>query len=741
MKTRRWASIFALMVLAIPSVLGAPKQKADRFIPNLPVPLEYPDEQPYFVKGGKITLSLILIGSATVPSSDRTTTLTASASAQETLTLTASGGTRQYSFDGKTTIVSTDKWGKTSTMRVTGQSHGSKAIPEVSPGQGPIGPIAVSSKLKSATAAIYRAWSGTDWRMPDIEGEMTVDKLPPQKMGGGFTARVPCFGGGGSSFSGKVNELEASGGEDQIMTAGGIVESAWQDGGLHGSFTVPVLAACNLPGSYVVNTVPVMQRLVAQFPGAAKWALVPGTLTVTWELGNAPLKFEMVMEPFQPETYEKWLPVPPFERTAADLPLLVKVELKAQPQDVKAPRARMDFYLKEVSRHRGECGNYPRDRKEKDDLKFSDKQPEGIIVDPGDPKHAYTKDPEVRAVVAIQAEDAGAYGHLEVRCDDLDLSAEYKRLGVFYLAIPKDDNSNHIGDAWEKEKGILGQSLPANWDQAEVVGHKNKGDGLGLYEKYRGFMVLEGTSPKWLRLEPRVKVLFVFDHSWLFDSAAWGSASGIKAYRLSDDLAAPAADPAQEAARIVNVCSGSEKNGDKYGVVIHAIEGADGDNTLGVTRSALLPRTVEYCRIYLATHRKWIEELAKKVQKAATDKHTPESQDFDKNGIPHWLVERAAQSLADPAFREALLKQQLRSTTLHEVGHACGLPGHVGLSGGEGTTGNRMCFMCYTEMEQDWQYIVLQTVFKAGSTLPVFSGIFCKDADFNCWGHLDVKDN
>lgn len=86
-----------------------------------------------------------------------------------------------------------------------------------------------------------------------------------------------------------------------------------------------------------------------------------------------------------------------------------------------------------------------------------------------------------------------------------------------------------------------------------------------------------------------------------------------------------------------------------------------------------------------------------------------------------------------------MVQQQLRATAIHELGHACSLPGHT-IGGKEGNTGNKLCFMCYTNTERDWQFTVLQTLFKSGSLLPVESGIFCKDSDFNCFSHFDIKD-
>jgi len=36
---------------------------------------------------------------------------------------------------------------------------------------------------------------------------------------------------------------------------------------------------------------------------------------------------------------------------------------------------------------------------------------------------------------------------------------------------------------------------------------------------------------------------------------------------------------------------------------------------------------------------------------------------------------------------------------------------------------------------------VLQVLLQPNAAMPYCKGQFCKDADFNCWGHLNVKDN
>lgn len=48
--------------------------------------------------------------------------------------------------------------------------------------------------------------------------------------------------------------------------------------------------------------------------------------------------------------------------------------------------------------------------------------------------------------------------------------------------------------------------------------------------------------------------------------------------------------------------------------------------------------------------------------------------------------------------------------------------------------------MRYSDHTDDLQYFILQILMKPDAPLPAASGQFCRD-DFNCWGHLNVKDN
>jgi hypothetical protein len=86
----------------------------------------------------------------------------------------------------------------------------------------------------------------------------------------------------------------------------------------------------------------------------------------------------------------------------------------------------------------------------------------------------------------------------------------------------------------------------------------------------------------------------------------------------------------------------------------------------------------------------------------------------------------------------------MRWTAIHEMGHACSLPGHYDKHDPAATEipiGNKTCPMHYSEHAEDLQYIILQVLFKPDAPMLMAYGQFCKDDDFDCWGHLNIKDN
>jgi len=416
------------------------------------------------------------------------------------------------------------------------------------------------------------------------------------------------------------------------------------------------------------------------------------------------------------------------------------------------------------------CINWPQGAEADDGLKFLKEKNTRPHLSLTDDRHAQTTEAVEQMDLVVSAMDYGAWGTLRVTATDEDGNdVAVKVLGKETpdLAIPLDDNGNRIADAWEAARGVKG--YPATWDDAEVPGQKSRGDGLSLYEEYRGVVFMDGNDAAWTRLEPKDKVLFVIDEGGVFDAAAWKKASQITAYKLRADMA-QAAGGNKTASRVVNTNTTECRVGRKTALVIHLSKdvkrlGSDGME-LGETSTNddNPPQKVTYCEVYAGSIQLWVLNMAKGLEKAVADKSSPEARGYDKAGIPPWLRERALKQLQAPGGASQMVRQLTRWTAIHEAGHACGIPGHLVSPTSEGAIGYRRCYMCYSTSMQDMQYLVLQTFISAGSPMPAFSGVFCKKGDrnefdwkdekgrshspkdwpaaweFDCFSHLNVKD-
>jgi hypothetical protein len=134
-----------------------------------------------------------------------------------------------------------------------------------------------------------------------------------------------------------------------------------------------------------------------------------------------------------------------------------------------------------------------------------------LTVLDGDGLEAVSNEPGNELSLVINCYDFGAYGRLraEVLVDDGTRLKAYLESdpGEDYLDIPRDDNGNRIADVWEEENAVPG-NLPPTWDEAgSPAGQSTFGDGISLYEKYRGFFV-KGNHQ---RLDPHRKHLFIYD--------------------------------------------------------------------------------------------------------------------------------------------------------------------------------------------------------------------------------------
>ncbi|WPB73003.1 hypothetical protein KYC5002_28550 [Archangium violaceum] len=199
---------------------------------------------------------------------------------------------------------------------------------------------------------------------------------------------------------------------------------------------------------------------------------------------------------------------PPRTRTATPVPpgLGNKTHFRALlvgPPDVKAKN--ITFKLKS-SQVPGESNNWPLnpDPSPVDDLVMEPAGGNPITIttsslSDGDYKTLYTgqtPDGEYElAWVTVASQDWGAFGELRASAIRLDngspLEAKVVRFDTSeeasVLRIPKRAADSYIADVWKTAQNMAGK--PDDDDTENIpLGDGNKGDGLTLYEEYRGFM-------------------------------------------------------------------------------------------------------------------------------------------------------------------------------------------------------------------------------------------------------------
>lgn len=447
---------------------------------------------------------------------------------------------------------------------------------------------------------------------------------------------------------------------------------------------------------------------------------------------------EMVLEPGS--GYGSWLPAPEAKEMqgvqfTASEPLAVTVRIQPKTGKGATRSARIEFRLEDITRHTGVCGNFPRGAGEKDDLRFADKQPDGIVVEG---KAAHTTDDVTEATVYVQAKDFGAWGRLTASAPKLSLKAIYKPTNTYSLTIPRDEDGNHIADAWE------GTALEPSADDEEVAGQTARGDGLTVASEYRGLVVLENGAKVHKRLNPKRKELFVIDAGGIFDTGAWERASDISAYKVDDSMVQSSGGGGRSP--IVNFLPGPDSS-HKYAVRLETVSGdkdpGDPNDKTGDWGYTLewpirSPKDVVACRVFKDRIRASLNSLYLWLGKALTVPGSPEEAELQASGFPRFLAQRALNQLG-PAQVENLASQLIRMSAIHEMGHALGAPGHLDGDGSEARIGSKSCPMRYLGQKNAKQLIILQTLFAPDAALPGEVKRFCSDR-FQCFQKLNVKD-
>jgi len=287
--------------------------------------------------------------------------------------------------------------------------------------------------------------------------------------------------------------------------------------------------------------------------------------------------------------YAKWIPQgppPPSKNPAAnsvdkgnsiafDVYLIDK---KKPDQRIPGIKYDVDFKLTDVSIEPGYCNNYPLNAtdKGKKDLKF-DESLRNASHATYDSQELKTKDYYGENFIAVVTSfDYGSFGKLTAMVTleyGSQIPAHFKDDKKTVISLPKDDNNNQVADEWEKEQGIFQNNYSTFWDGETQDNNNHDGDGLTLYEEYRGIMA----KGKHKRLNPNVKDLIIANTtSQSIDGAMQYFSNACKGNIVPVEV--KAGDELDIDNPIVNKNSNFAKMGDQYGIVLKMVDNLVGDN-------------------------------------------------------------------------------------------------------------------------------------------------------------------
>ncbi len=489
-------------------------------------------------------------------------------------------------------------------------------------------------------------------------------------------------------------------------------------------------------------------------------AVMTGTLEVSFtvDFGPAPEREELEVSVEPAKGYETWIPKgnldEPGEPGSDPLEVTLTVHRKGNRQELR--EASLKVALPYVSKNKGVCGNWPKDAGEEEGLRFRETDfSEGGGLLYRDRTHLETAAPVEGATFLVHGYDYGAWGTLRVTATDADgnaLKVRVRGKETPDLDIPLDADSNRIADAWERGK-TWGRSRTD--DDETVAGQDSRGDGLTLYDEYRGLVVPDGQGGRqFRRLEPDVKEIFLLDPANAFPTAKWEAITKIRALRLNDSLVDPKGNPGPGESPLVNFDAEDRKANPVYAlkIVVGPVPGpCDPSPACALLAEEGLPWRIgnaEAVYVEPARFQGRIDEDFKWLDTAITIPGSEAGrqliQDGPGAGITYADACDAWGRLKDASLRKSIAARLQTAVFLHEVGHLGGLPDHLGIAPGGQEDLARACLMTN---QGDWgrrRTVVYTALGRGGDPDFAYPYLnFCRDVQapgYRCYRSLKFKD-
>jgi hypothetical protein len=420
--------------------------------------------------------------------------------------------------------------------------------------------VSVTADLVQTTQAFDEVW----WEGP-IQGHVSFDDLherscPPSSQSASATIRAsgagpPIIPGGGAApkLTLVVNLQQCT---YEVINTGFWVAGTLEAPGTNGQIVLPMDIGT---GAVVTGKQPVglpqdriqFNRAIPAYYGpttepyffpvsgatgalaeiAVRFGPDLGTAAASWSFD--PEELELVVDP---EDYDAWMPEgidfysasganAPEDEIGTSIDVVATVRRKSDglpPQNSTVQS--IDFVLVQSSAEPGIALNTPPRARLKasqpKDLQFDPAlnaalQPP-VVVSPGDTSRAQaTSGVGNTATAKLSAYDWGAFGELEVTAT---LDNGYALQGHLVsdasmerIRLPKRDANSHIADEWKQQHGVAGKADDADDEDNPGGSGFDVGDGLSLYEEYRGFFVGEAhrRGDRRRETDPNKKDLFV----------------------------------------------------------------------------------------------------------------------------------------------------------------------------------------------------------------------------------------
>jgi hypothetical protein len=290
------------------------------------------------------------------------------------------------------------------------------------------------------------------------------------------------------------------------------------------------------------------------FPLPVFGFIVSGTMppvspvTVTWSF--RPLGVTETEVVVESAALDSWRPLGTLDgKRGNTIDLTAKLLAKgtvSPPQGAQVASWTWDFVS--VSREPGVLMNYPRfaEADHNPDLRFEESP--AFSLDP-EGQHATSVPTALgtESTITVGSYDWGGFGAVKVTCT---LVGGKQYVGYLKtdpaqteIRLPKRPIGGFIAESWKRDNGVMGLADDSDAEE-DPIGDGNKGDGLTLYQEYRGFI----ENGKRIEGNPTKKDYFINMHTgdgYLQGVSLFKRLSGLEVhYRIGDDE--------MEADRVIN---------------------------------------------------------------------------------------------------------------------------------------------------------------------------------------------